>query len=199
MIELKYKDRVLPNPDEDMDPFNESHLYFGTSETGGSLLVCPALENTSGNSCILNLLLRRNGERLRKIGQAPVRRNDSALAWCRRGLGHRTEHASRCWFWDVEANRYTLRLNVFYRSLLLFLLWMPLFLVVGVIQCDVAVNAWLTGVPGMSPVFVPSISFAAGVPSPVDAIPDCSLQHFTARLCGRGPTSRRPYRRGSPW
>ena len=55
---------------------------------------------------------------------------------------------------DVEAIRDTLRRKVFYLSRLRFL-WILVFVVVGVVQCDVALNAWLTGVPGMPPVFVP--------------------------------------------
>ena len=39
MIELKYKDRAL---------LDDSHLYFGTSETQGSLMVCPALDKYVG-------------------------------------------------------------------------------------------------------------------------------------------------------
>ena len=44
LIEFKCKDRVLPKPTMDIDPFNDRHLYLGTSETRGSLMVCPALE-----------------------------------------------------------------------------------------------------------------------------------------------------------
>ena len=44
MIEFKCKDSVLPKPTMDMDPFNDRHLHLGTSETWGSLMVCPALE-----------------------------------------------------------------------------------------------------------------------------------------------------------
>ena len=44
MIEFKCKDRVLSKPTMDMDPFNDRHLYLGTSETRGSPMECPALE-----------------------------------------------------------------------------------------------------------------------------------------------------------
>ena len=96
MIELKYTDRVLPKPTKDMDPFNDSHLYSGTSETRGSLMVCAALENILGISCILNLLLRRDGVRLRRSGQAPGRRHDSALG-CEGGSGIKRNTLLRCW------------------------------------------------------------------------------------------------------
>ena len=44
LVELKYKDRVFPNPTKDTDPCSDNHLHLGTSETRGSLMVCPALE-----------------------------------------------------------------------------------------------------------------------------------------------------------
>ena len=56
MIELKYKDRVLPKPTKDMDPFNDSHLFLGTSETRGSLMVCPLLERYVGEQLHLEAL-----------------------------------------------------------------------------------------------------------------------------------------------
>ena len=54
VIGLKLKDRVWPT--RDMDPFSDSHLYLGTSETRGSLMVCPALEKYVGEQLHLGPL-----------------------------------------------------------------------------------------------------------------------------------------------
>ena len=103
---------------------------------------------------------------------------------------------------DVEANRDTLRRKVFYMSLLLFLLWIPFFVVVGVVQCDVAVNAlahwraWrVSGIRAIG-------ELCSGRASPSRCNPS-RVQTFLCDTFGaclrRGPTSRRPYHRGSPW
>ena len=56
LIELKYKDRVLPKSTKDMDPFNDSQVCLGMSETLGSLRVCPALEQHVGEQLHLEPL-----------------------------------------------------------------------------------------------------------------------------------------------
>ena len=47
-MELTYKDRVLPKPTNDMEPFNDNHLYLETSETCGSLTECPGVVKCVG-------------------------------------------------------------------------------------------------------------------------------------------------------
>ena len=49
MIELKYKDKVVPPPVNALDPFQDMHLYMGLSETRGMLMVAPSLENYIGD------------------------------------------------------------------------------------------------------------------------------------------------------
>ena len=48
MIELKYKDRVVPVATNSADPFQDMHLYMGLSETRGLLMVAPSLEKYIG-------------------------------------------------------------------------------------------------------------------------------------------------------
>ena len=48
LIELKHRDRFLPSLGSGTDPFEESHLYLGLSQTRGLLTVCPTLEKFVG-------------------------------------------------------------------------------------------------------------------------------------------------------
>ena len=92
MIELQYKDRVLPQP---------VILYLGTAETRDSLMVCPALEKYVGEQLHLESLAAKERRK------APRRRRTSSLlAIGRSGSGqnmpsgvvdggqHRQRHAS---------------------------------------------------------------------------------------------------------
>ena len=76
LVELKYKDRVFPNPTKDTDPCSDNHL--GTSETRGSLMVCPALEKYAWEQLHLESL-------------AAKKRREAA--------GHQAEHAPKWWKW----------------------------------------------------------------------------------------------------
>ena len=49
LIELKHRDRFLPSLGSGTGPFEDSHIYFGLSQTRGILMVCPALEKFVGN------------------------------------------------------------------------------------------------------------------------------------------------------
>ena len=165
MIELKYKDWVLAKPTNEMDPFNDSHLYFGTSETWVSLMVCPALEKYVGE-CILNLSLRRKGVRLRKSGQAPGREMTSSVL---DAVGAWASSGTCAWMMEMEvdANR------SFYRSLQI-LIWSRVFIPAFAVQYDVARSACPIGAPGMPLVFIPSMSSVSGVPFQIDVkVPLC--------------------------
>ena len=48
MNELTHKDRVRPKPIQDTDAFNDSHLFLGTPETRGSLMLFAALAKDAG-------------------------------------------------------------------------------------------------------------------------------------------------------
>ena len=48
LIELKHKDRFMHNQGNGTDPFEDSHLYLGISQTRGLVMICPALERHVG-------------------------------------------------------------------------------------------------------------------------------------------------------
>ena len=51
MVELKYKNKFVPAPTknvQNVDPFDDAHLYLGTSSTRGMLAVSPELERWVG-------------------------------------------------------------------------------------------------------------------------------------------------------
>ena len=48
MIELEYKEKVVPRAQDAQDPFQDVHLYMGLSQTRGMLMVCPPLEKYVG-------------------------------------------------------------------------------------------------------------------------------------------------------
>ena len=98
MIEPKYKDRVLPKPTKDMDNFNDSLLHLGTSETHGSLMVCLALEKRVGEPLHFESFAAKERRKAAEVrsGAGAKKRLQPCL---RRELGHKAEHATRCWKW----------------------------------------------------------------------------------------------------
>ena len=48
LIELKHRDKFLPALGSGSDPFEDSHIYLGLSQTRGLLMVCPSLEKHVG-------------------------------------------------------------------------------------------------------------------------------------------------------
>ena len=44
MIELKYKNKIIPVGSYNNDPFDDAHLYPGTAATRGLIMVAPQLE-----------------------------------------------------------------------------------------------------------------------------------------------------------